>query len=410
MKSTFKILFYLKKNAPKPDGNIPVMCRISIDGGIAQFSCKISIPVDLWDMRANKAKGKSKEAQSANAKLDKIRTGINNCYQEAMQKDGYTTADKIKNTYWGLDVKKHTLMALFESHNKELAQKVGITRSKKTYEVYVSVYNNLSRFLAKCYKRNDIFLKELEATFVKDFEQYLRAERKCNTNGINCYMTALKHVVSKACMLGVLQTNPISFYKAKHIPKDRGFLNNEELQQIMNVKFKKASHELIRDLFIFSVFTGLSYIDVKNLTSDKIRKSFDGHIWIETKRQKTNTPSNVRLLEVPKCILEKYKGLARNGNVFPVPSNRQCNNILRKIGIDCGIKIKLTYHIARHTMATTICLSKGVPIETVSRILGHTNIKTTQIYAKITNQKISQDMEVLSQKLESFEKQITEKI
>lgn len=410
MRSTFKILFYLKKNAPKPDGSIPIMCRISIDGSIAQFSCKISVLLDLWDMKANKAKGKSKEAQVVNAMLDKMRMGINNCYQKAMLKEGFTTANKIKNAYLGLDVKEHTLMALFESHNKELAQKVGITRSKKTYEVHVSVYNNLSRFLPKYYKRNDIFLKELEATFVKDFEQYLRIERKCSTNGINCYMTTLKHIVSKACSSGVLHTNPISSYKAKHIQKDRGFLNNEELQLIMNVKFKKASHELIRDLFIFSVFTGLSYIDVKNLTPDKIRKSFDGHIWIETKRQKTNTPSNVRLLEVPKRILEKYKGLSRDGKVFPVPSNRQCNNILRKIGLDCGIKTKLTYHVSRHTMATTICLSKGVPIETVSRILGHTNIRTTQIYAKITNQKISQDMEVLSHKLESFEEQIIKQI
>lgn len=410
MRSTFKILFYLKKNAPKPDGSVPVMCRISIDGAIAQFSCKVSIPVELWDTKANRANGKSKEAQAINVKLDKIRVGINKCYQEAMLKDGFTTADKVKNAYLGLDVKQHTLMALFESHNQELAKKVGITRSKKTYEVYIAVYNNLSRFLPKRYNRNDIALKELDSNFVVDFEEYLRIERKSTTNGINCYMTVLKHVVSKACTSGILYTNPIVSYKAKYISKDRGFLNNEELQRIMDIKFKKASHELIRDLFIFSVFTGLSYIDVKNLTPDKIRKSFDGHIWIETKRQKTNTPSNVRLLEVPKRILEKYKGLARNGKVFPVPSNKQCNNILKKIGLDCGIKTKLTYHVSRHTMATTICLSKGVPIETVSRILGHTNIKTTQIYAKITNEKISQDMELLSLKLENLEKHITEKI
>lgn len=131
MRSTFKILFYLKKNAPKPDGSIPIMCRISIDGSIAQFSCKISVLLDLWDMKANKAKGKSKEAQVVNAMLDKMRMGINNCYQKAMLKEGFTTANKIKNAYLGLDVKEHTLMALFESHNKELAQKVGITTFEK---------------------------------------------------------------------------------------------------------------------------------------------------------------------------------------------------------------------------------------------------------------------------------------
>jgi hypothetical protein len=196
-------------------------------------------------------------------------------------------------------------MALFENHNQELAQKVRVTRSKNTYEAYVAVYNNLSRFLPKYYKRNDISLKELDAIFIRDFERNLRAERKYTTNGINAYMTILKHVVSKACISGVLYSNPIALYKTRHIQRNRGFLNNEELQQIMNVKFKKASHELIRDLFIFSSFTGLSYIDVKNLTIDKIRKSFDGHLWIITRRQKTNTDSSIRLLEVPKRMIEK---------------------------------------------------------------------------------------------------------
>ena len=406
MRSTFKILFYLKKNAPKPNGTAPVMCRISIDGGIAQFSCKISVPIDLWDTKANKAKGKSKEAQSVNVRLDKIRTSINNCYQEAMLKDGFTTADKIKNSHLGLDVKQHTLMTLFNKHNQEFAQKVGITRSQNTYEVYITVYNHLSKFLSKQYNRKDIALKELDASFVTDFERYLRGIG-CTTNN---YMTKLKHVVYQACLSGVLSINPINNYKMEYIQKDRGYLSGEELQRIMDVQFKKKSHELIRDLFVFAAFTGFAYVDVKNLTTDKIMKSFDGHIWIKIKRQKTNTPTDIRLLEVPRKILEKYKGLAKGNKTFPVPTNQTCNNILRKLGADCGIKTKLTFHVARHTMATTICLSKGMPIETVSRILGHTNIKTTQIYAKITNQKISQDMEALSHKLEDLEKQITKRI
>lgn len=173
---------------------------------------------------------------------------------------------------------------------------------------------------------------------------------------------------------------------------------------------KNAQYELVRDLFVFSCFCGLSYSDVKNLTKDHLKTSFDGHLWIITRRQKTNTDSSIRLLEVPKRIIEKYKGYTRDNRIFPVPSNGSCNTILKKIGKQCGIKTRLTYHVSRHTFGTLLTISQGVPIETVSRMMGHTNIKTTQIYAKITKEKISQDMEILSHKLESFEKQITERL
>ena len=163
---------------------------------------------------------------------------------------------------------------------------------------------------------------------------------------------------------------------------------------------------LLVALIVFYLFTGLAYSDVKNLTVDRLQTFFDGNLWIITRRKKTNTESNIRLLDVPKRIIEKYKGLARDGHVFPVPSNGSCNKILKDIGRQCGFKVRLTYHVARHTNATTVLLSHGVPIETVSRLLGHTNIKTTQIYAKITAQKISQDMETLSHKLEDMEKNI----
>ena len=173
---------------------------------------------------------------------------------------------------------------------------------------------------------------------------------------------------------------------------------------------KNQTYELVCDLFVFSVFTGLSYADVKKLTTDNLQTFFDGNLWIITRRRKTNTDSNIRLLDVPKRIIEKYKGLTGDNRVLPVPSNSSCNEKLKKIGKQCGIKTRLTYHVARHSAATTILLSHGVPIETVSRTLGHTNIKTTQIYARITNQKISRDMESLSQKLEGMEKNICEAI
>ncbi len=223
-------------------------------------------------------------------------------------------------------------------------------------------------------------------------------------------MIVLKHIISIARNTGLLPFNPFAGYINSPESVDRGYLTEEEIQTLIEAPMKNQTYELVRDLFVFSVFTGLSYADVKKLTTDNLQTFFDGNLWIITRRRKTNTDSNIRLLDVPKRIIEKYKGLTGDNRVFLVPSNSCCNEKLKKIGKQCGIKTRLTYHVARHSAATTILLSHGVPIETVSRILGHTNIKTTQIYARITNQKISRDMETLSQKLESMEKNICEVI
>jgi integrase len=223
-------------------------------------------------------------------------------------------------------------------------------------------------------------------------------------------MIVLKHIISIARNTGLLPFNPFAGYINSPESVDRGFLTRDELNSLMDAKMKNAQHELVRDLFVFSCFCGLSYSDVKNLTGNHLKTSFDGHLWIITRRQKTNTDSSVRLLEVPKRIIEKYRGYTRDSRLFPVPSNGRCNAILKQIAKQCGIKTRLTYHVSRHTFSTTVTLSLGVPIETVSKMLGHTNIKTTQIYARITKEKISHDMEILSRKLEPLERQVLEKI
>ncbi len=215
-------------------------------------------------------------------------------------------------------------------------------------------------------------------------------------------MIGLKHIVSIVHNSGQLAINPFAGYLIGPEPKDRGFLNKEELNSLINAKMKNAHHELLRDLFVFSCFCGLSYSDVNNLIKDYLKTSFDGHLWIITRRQKTNTDSSIRLLEVPKRIIEKYKGYSRDNRIFHVPSNSACNNILKQIGKQCEIKTRLTYHVSRHTFGTLLTISQGVPIETVSRMIRYTSIKTTQIYAKITKEKISQYMEILSHKLEGL--------
>ena len=406
MRSTFKVLFYVKKGSEKRGGNLPLMCRITVDGEIKQFSCKMDVPLQLWDVKNNRASGKSVEAQRINRAVDKIRVEVNRRYQELMQTDGYVTAAKLKDAYLGIGVKQETLLKLFEQHNTEFAKKVGHSRAKGTFQRYITVCKHLREFIPHTYKREDIPLKELNLTFINDFEYFLRTEKKCRTNTVWGYMIVLKHIASIARNDGRLPFNPFAGYINSPESVDRGYLTKAEIQTLMDAPMKNAYHELVRDMFVFSVFTGLAYSDVKNLTTDNLQTFFDGNLWIITRRKKTNTESNIRLLDVPRKIIEKYSGLARDNKVFPMPSNTTCNKILKEIGRQCGFKTRLSTHVARHTNATTVLLSNGVPIETVSRLLGHTNIKTTQIYAKITAQKISQDMETLSHKLEDMEKNI----
>ncbi len=410
MRSTFKVLFYVKKGSEKPNGNLPLMCRITVDGEVKQFSCKMDIPPHLWDVKNNRASGKSAEAQKINLAIDRIRVDVNRRYQELMQTDGYVTATKLKNTYLGIGVKQETLLKLFEQHNAEFEKKVGYSRAQGTFARYRTVCKHIREFLPSTYHREDIPLKELNLTFINEFEYFLREEKKCRTNTVWGYMIVLKHIISIARNTGLLPFNPFAGYINSPESVDRGYLTEEEIKTLIEAPMKNKTYELVRDLFVFSVFTGLSYADVKKLTTDNLQTFFDGNLWIITRRRKTNTDSNIRLLDVPKRIIEKYKGLTGDSRVFPVPSNSSCNEKLKKIGVQCGIKTRLTYHVARHSAATTILLSHGVPIETVSRILGHTNIKTTQIYARITNQKISRDMETLSHKLEGMEKNICEAI
>ncbi len=399
MRSTFRVLFYVKKGSARPNGDLPLICRLTVDGEVKQFSCKMDVPPRLWDVKNGRATGKSVEAMQINLAVDKIRVEVNRRYQELMQSDGYVTAAKLRDAYLGIGVKQETLLKLFEQHNVEYRKKVGFNREVATWKKYCCVCKRVREFLAHTYHREDIPLKELNLTFINDFEYFLRTEKKCRTNTVWGYMIVLKHIVAIARNDGRLPFNPFSGYINSPESVDRGYLSQEEIKAVMNYKTANKAHARIRDLFVFSIFTGLAYADVKGLTTDNLQTMFDGNLWIITRRKKTNTESRIRLLDIPKRIIEKYADQRLDNHVFYMPCNCHCNDILREIGKQCGIKNKLTFHLARHTFATTITLSQGMPIETVSCLLGHTNIKTTQIYAKITNEKISRDMSALTERL-----------
>lgn len=239
--------------------------------------------------------------------------------------------------------------------------------------------------------------------FISDFETFLMVDCQCQSNTTAKFMQFFKRIILIARNNGWMLHDPFVNYKIRINKVDRGYLTKEELELIFKKKIEIPRLEHVRDIFVFSCFTGLAYIDVYNLKESNIRTSFDGNLWIMTKRQKTDVNSNIPLLEVPRKILEKYKGKLPEGKILPITSNQKMNAYLKEIGDLCEIKKNLTFHLARHTFATTITLSQGVPIETVSKMLGHTNIKTTQIYARITDNKIGHDMDILSGKLKEME-------
>ena len=410
MRSTFKILFYLKRNAPKKSGLVPVMCRITVNGKISQFSCKLDVEEKLWNVQSGKMSGKSLASQEANRMLDKIRVGVTKAYQEISDKDNYVTAEKVRNAFLGMGQNHKTLLAVFRQHNEDYAKQVGKMKSQRSYWKYCTAYNHLSEFIKQRYKMSDIALKELTPAFITDFELFLRIEKNHCTNTVWSYMMPLKRMVYMSINNGWLQRDPFYAYSISPEPTKRGFLTKEEIALLINGKFKKQSYELIRDLFIFCTFTGLTFIDMYNLTTGNLQTSFDGHLWIKTNRQKTGVESDIRLLDVPLRIIRKYEGMAEGDKLLPVPCYANCKYGLKVIAKKCGIEKNVTWHMSRHSYATTVCLSNDVPIETLSKMLGHRSIRTTQIYAKITGEKISRDMELLSQKIESMEKFICQTI
>ena len=263
------------------------------------------------------------------------------------------------------------------------------------------------------YKSVKTALEAIDLDYLKGLELYLR-QRGNKDNSIATRFAIFKAIYNKAVKEGkvTVKQNPFTLFQVGSLwaKTRKRAIDKDDIQRLIDLEIADGHtteyRRLARDLFLFSTFTGLAYSDVKNLTEDNLQTFFDGNLWIITRRKKTNTESNIRLLDVPRKIIEKYRGMTRDNKVFPMPSNTTCNKKLKAIAKLCGIKVHLTYHVARHSAATTVLLSNGVPIETVSRLLGHTNIKTTQIYAKITAQKISQDMETLSHKLEDMEKNI----
>lgn len=406
-RSTFRLSFFLKRTQQNKAGKVPVIARITINKTIAEFSTKATILPSFWNIELGRAtnektkKGKrfNPEIEDVNIVIDKIRTKVKHYYDYFMEQDGHTTADIVRRAVLGLNETNKTLLGFFKKHNDQYRRKIGVSTTELTYSRYVVTMERLATFIKEEYRVTDLPIKKIDLDFVERFEIYIRKKYNCGNNNAQKYLQRLRTIVYYAQSNGVVFSDPFINYKMHFDKVRRGYLTDDEISSLITKKFPTERLEHVRDLFVFSCFTGLAYIDVINLREHHICPSFDGKKWIRTERQKTGTKVDVPLFEIPEIILQKYEGRFKDGQVLPALSNQKLNAYLKEIADLCGITKNLTFHSARHTFATTVCLVKGVPIEAVSAMLGHTNITTTQIYAEVTNEMVRQNTDHLKDRL-----------
>ncbi len=395
-RSTFKVLFYVNGSKEK-NGIVPILGRVTINGSVAQFSCKQTIPKALWDAKGNRAKGKSIEARDINHALDNIKAQIIKHYQRISDREAYVTAEMVRNAYQGIGSEYETLLGAFDKDNATFQKRVGTDRVKGTYMARVRARNHVAAFIKANYKRSDLSMLELTPDFIKEFAVFLSTDRGLQNGSIWTNCMWLKGVVMRAHFNGLIPRNPFAQFHISPNIKEREYLTEEELKTLMTHEFADAKLSYIRDIFVFASFTALSFVDVKGLTTDDIVE-VNGEKWILSKRHKTKVPFQVKLLDIPLQIIKRYEEFQTDKSVFPNLNYWSICKPLKKMIKECGITKDISFHCARHGFAT-LALSKGMPIESVSRVLGHTNIVTTQLYAKITTQKIDHDLTMFGDKL-----------
>jgi site-specific recombinase XerD len=397
-RSTYSVIFYIKKGNPKKNGLCPLMGRITIDGVCKAFSLRIDADPALWDAEANRMTGKSRQSLLVNKEIEKYLQKTDRYYNEILSSQGYITAELVKNTLEGRGQKEIYLLKLFKEHNEEFYLRVGVDKAKGTYVKYRRAYDHLSDFIQYKYGVEDFMLHKLTLSFIEDYDFYLRNERNMANNTISDHMTHLKKIIARAMKQGTLKKNP--FFGYVHQPTEMvcHYLQPDELERIMRTCIPDKTLCYVRDIFVFACFTGLAYVDFCKLSEEDLKTGESGKIWICTEREKSKTECYIPLVKLPLQIIEKYGYLRKDGKLFKTLSSGCLSNYFRKLETVCQVK-HITFHMARHTFATQITLSQGISMASISKMLGHTSISTTQIYAKITGQKVNEDMKILSEQI-----------
>lgn len=401
MKHKMSILFYLKSAKASKKGLYPIYQRITINGIRIELSTSKFVDKAKWNKEAGRIKGNSEEARLINSYLDILKNKAYETEKWMVNNDQEINAQTFKNKLLGIEENQRKLLIIFEDHNKRMKELIGKEFSNNTFKKYETTLSHTREFLKNQYKINDISIKRVDIAFINDFDFYLRNTKNCNNNSTIKYIRNFGKIVKQCYVNGWLEKDPFLNYKGKVKEVERTYLTELEIEVILNKNFKVNRLELVRDIFLFSCFTGLAYIDVYNLTKSNIIVGIDGEKWISTHRQKTESASKIPILPVTQMIIDKYENHPQCYNedkLLPILSNQKMNAYLKEIATICEIEKELTFHIARHTFATTVTLTNGVPIESVSKMLGHKNLRTTQHYAKVLDRKVSEDMKLLKDK------------
>ncbi len=405
MGHSFSQLFYLKGKHFEKDVKVPIYLRLTVNGRRSELSISRKVDPQKWNARTGKMRGTNAEAVQLNTYLDTVRSKVNKIHNRLIEEDVPFTSLDVKDLFLGKDKKYKMLLELFEEHNQQMEKLVGVEFALGTWKRYHTTKSHVAEFVKSEYGRNDIPVKDVDLKFIKGLEYFLKVTKACNHNSALKYVNNFKKIIRIAVANDWIAKDPFYNYKVQFKTVEREFLSKEELQRLIDKEIDGERLGIVRDMFVLCCFTGLAYVDIQTLRPDEIYQNEEGGYYIKSKRSKTDTGFMIPLLPTAVAIIEKYKEHPKVVNkncVIPVLSNQKSNAYLKEIADRCNIKKNLTTHLARHTFATTVTLSNGVPIETVGKMLGHKNLRATQHYAKIIDQKVEEDMALLKEKLKGM--------
>jgi site-specific recombinase XerD len=391
----FKVLLYLKKSSLDKSGKAPIMGRITIGRSMAQFSSKLSCTLSLWNPRESRLDGKSREAVETNAKIEKLLLGIHSAYDSLILRNQSFDAASVKNLFQGSMDTQMTLLKYFDRHIEEVKARVGIDVSFRTIPNYLYTRQRLGEFIKKSTHSVDLAFSQLNEQFIREFQDFIILEKGLGVETARHYLALLKKICRLAFKEGHSDRHYFANYpllKQKENPPRT--LSREEFEKIRDLEFEehRQTHIAVRDMFLFACYTGTAYVDVVAITSDNLSKDDAGSLWLKYQRGKNGKLCRVKLLPEAIALVEKYRDKSRN-TLFPKIEYNAVRYILHSIRQLVGMQGFLSYHMGRHSFSSLITLEAGVPIETVSKMLGHSDIKTTQIYARVTPKKLFEDMD-----------------
>lgn len=396
-RDSFRVLFFLKKTRLLKNGEASVCMRITVNGTRVENNIRKSIDPALWSQAKETARGKSRRACDLNTYIEEARIKLYQIFCELEQQNRPVTAHLLQELFFGQEKPEEvrTLLGTMQEHNDQCRALVGTDYALITVRRYESCRRYLAELIRQRYGKEDLPLTEVNGELVRAFAFYLKTEKGCQQNTVIRYMKCLKKITNLARANDWMAKDPflgIRFHEKEVV---REFLTMDELQTIYRKEFPLERLTLVRDVFIFAAFTGLAFIDVQQLAPEHIVRDNNGNLWIRKPRQKTKNMCNIPLLDIPQEILRKYADhptCRKKGVLLPVPCNQKMNSYLKEIADICMIRKNLTTHCARHSYATSVCLANGVSLENVAKMLGHSNIKMTQHYARVLDSSILRDM------------------